>query len=266
MKRVCLAVVAALLLQMPVCGADPVGNEQVSGQLSTSQGETTAGDLCISGADTDPSAFVVVEDENIVREIRYRTSHNFTGSPVPGYRDDIVLLTRPAAQALKKAARLAAKDGYRLKIYDSYRPQQAVDGFMSWAGDAQNMGLKEEFYPDLQKNELFRLGYVARKSSHTRGSAVDLTLVDADGKELDMGGTYDYFGRISHYGYSGISKKAAANRAYLRGIMDAAGFRPLFNEWWHFSLKKEPYPQLYFRFPLEERYVKEARPCYEAAK
>ncbi len=155
------------------------------------------------------------------------------------------------------AARLAAasddcvRRGYRLKIYDAYRPQRAVSHFMRWAKDVDDTRMKAPFYPNLDKSVLFAQGYIAEKSGHSRGSTVDLTLFDTKtGKEVNMGGTFDWFGEESHPDYKGVTEEQLANRMLLRDIMVAHGFKPLVEEWWHFTLADEPYPDTYFDFPV----------------
>ena len=141
--------------------------------------------------------------------------------------------------------------GYRLKIYDAYRPQMAVTHFMNWALDEDDTRMKEYFYPELDKEVLFPQGYIAEHSGHSRGSTVDLTLFDmTTEKEVDMGGTFDYFGELSHPDYTGITEEQYANRMLLRDVMVKHGFKPLEEEWWHFTLEDEPYPDTYFTFPI----------------
>ena len=143
------------------------------------------------------------------------------------------------------------KRGYRLKIYDAYRPQRAVSHFMRWAKDAEDARMKPCFYPNLDKSVLFDQGYIAEKSGHSRGSTVDLTLFDMKtGKEVDMGGTFDWFGEESHPDYRGVTEEQLANRMLLREIMLSHGFKPLAEEWWHFTLADEPCPDTYFDFPV----------------
>ena len=147
--------------------------------------------------------------------------------------------------------------GYRLKVFDAYRPQKAVTHFVNWAKDLNDTRMKKYFYPELDKSVLFDQGYIAEKSSHSRGSTVDLTLFDMNTeKEVDMGGTYDYFGEISHPDYMQITAEQYKNRMILREAMLANGFKPLDEEWWHFTLKDEPYPDTYFTFPVNSNSVK----------
>ena len=168
-----------------------------------------------------------------------------------GYERPVAYLTREAAAALKAASDDCVARGYRLKVYDAYRPQRAVSHFMRWAKDVGDVRMKPYFYPNLDKSVLFDQGYIAEKSGHSRGSTVDLTLFDMKTeKEVDMGGTFDWFGEESHPDYKGVTAAQLANRMLLREIMLAHGFKPLAEEWWHFTLKDEPYPDTYFDFPV----------------
>ncbi len=186
-----------------------------------------------------------------ILEIRYYSTYNFVGDRIDGYNKPCALLTKEAATALKAASDDAVQRGYRLKIYDAYRPQRSVSHFMRWARDTSDTRMKYVFYPNLDKSVLFERGYIAEKSGHSRGSTVDLTLLDMEtGKELDMGGTFDWFGEESHPDYKGVTEKQYANRMLLREIMTTHGFKPLVEEWWHFTLENEPYPDTYFDFPV----------------
>lgn len=202
----------------------------------------------------DASGFVSLAEAvpDVILEIRYYSTYNFVGDRIDGYEEPCALLTREAAEALSGAAADAAEIGCRLKIYDAYRPQTAVDNFVRWAEDVDDTRMKEYFYPELDKSVLFDQGYIAAKSGHSRGSTLDLTLFDMDtGKELDMGGTFDYFGELSHPDYTGdLTEEQIANRNALRDIMMDNGFLPLSTEWWHFTLEDEPYPDTYFTFPV----------------
>ena len=184
-------------------------------------------------------------------EIRYSGDHNFIGSPINGYERPVALMTREAATALKKAADKLETQGYILKIFDAYRPQRAVNQFITWAKDPADVKMKQEFYPEVDKKDLFRLGYIASKSGHSRGSTVDLTIIDkATGKEVDMGSPYDFFGKISHHGAKNITPQQTRNRELLMRALQQAGFRAYPEEWWHYTLKEEPYPDTYFDFPV----------------
>ena len=186
-----------------------------------------------------------------ILEPRYYSTYNFVGERIDGYEEPCALLTMEAARALREASDDCVRRGYRLKIYDAYRPQRAVAHFVRWASDLDDTRMKPYFYRDLDKSVLFERGYIAEKSGHSRGSTVDLTLFDMKtGKEVDMGGTFDWFGLESHPDYKGVTKEQYANRMLLREIMLAHGFKPLAEEWWHFTLANEPYPDTYFDFPV----------------
>ena len=222
----------------------------------------------------DNSQFVNITDvvPDAIFEIRYFSTYNFAGQRIDGYEEPTALLTRQAADSLKAVSDELCKQGYRLKIYDAYRPQKAVDHFVRWAKDLNATEMKPYFYPDLDKSVLFEQLYIAEKSGHTRGSTVDLTLFDMKtGKELDMGGTFDWFGPESHPDfcgnpetgeYTGDNHKSPANRSItaeqfahrmiLRRAMMAHGFKPFDTEWWHFTLKDEPFPDTYFTFPVKK--------------
>ena len=205
-----------------------------------------------SVAPDDPSGFVVLGEfiPDIIQEIRYYSTYNFVGERIDGYEMPCALMTREAAEALKKVSDDVMKMGYRLKIFDAYRPQMGVDHFMRWA-ESNDTSMKEYFYPEIAKDRIIPEGYVAVKSGHSRGSTVDLTLFDMKtGKEVDMGGTFDYFGEKSHPDYKKITKTQYENRMILRNVMIKHGFKPLEEEWWHFRLKDEPYPDTYFTFPV----------------
>ena len=201
----------------------------------------------------DSSGFVLLSDyvPGIIQEIRYFSTYNFVGERVDGYEEPIALLTKEAARALKDVANIANVQGYRLKIFDAYRPAKAVKHFVLWEIEDLDQKMKTFFYPDIDKHDLFKLGYIASKSTHSRGSTVDLTLVDMDtGKELDMGSPFDFFDEISHPDYKDITKEQYENRMILQKLMVDGGFEPIDTEWWHFTLKNEPYPETYFEFPV----------------
>ncbi len=207
----------------------------------------------------DPSDFVVLGDfvPQIIQEIRYHSTYNFIGDRIDGYEDPCALLTVEAARALKGAANESMVQGYRLKVFDAYRPACAVKHFVLWGIEDQDIRMKPYFYPDLEKQALFSEGYIAKKSSHSRGSAVDLTLVDMKtGKEVDMGGPFDLFSEVSHPDYRGITDEQYENRMKLRSVMVRNGFRTIDCEWWHFYLDNEPYPDTYFEFPVSLAYLK----------
>ena len=182
----------------------------------------------------------------LVAEIRYAGSHNFVGRPIDGYRATRCLLTQPAANALAEVARDLATRGLVVKVFDCYRPTRAVADFVRWARDPRDQAAKAEFYPDVDKRTLFRDGYIASRSGHSRGSTVDLTLARADGAELDMGTPFDFFSRRSWTAASGVTAEQHANRRRLAAAMQRRGFRGYPKEWWHFTLRNEPFPGTYF--------------------
>lgn len=204
--------------------------------------------------------FVLVSDviPDVILEIRYFSTYNFVGERIDGYEQPCALLTKEAAQALKAVNDDLMEQGYRLKIFDAYRPKMAVEHFVRWAEDLNAEEMKPYFYPDVEKSRLFQEGYISSKSDHSRGSTVDLTLFDDKaGKEVDMGGPFDYFGAISHSKHtSGLTEEQIANRKLLRDAMVKQGFRPISTEWWHFRLIEEPYPDTYFNFPVSADSVK----------
>lgn len=207
----------------------------------------------------DSSGFVVLADyvPHIVQEIRYYSTYNFIGERIDGYEEPCALLTKEAARALKAVSNEMIVRGYRLKVFDAYRPACAVKHFVLWGIEDQDIRMKPFFYPDLQKQELFEKGYIAKKSSHSRGSTVDLTLLDmSTGGELDMGSPFDLFSVVSHPDYKGITEQQYENRMMLQRVMVRSGFEPIDCEWWHFTLKDEPYPDTYFEFPVSAEYLR----------
>ena len=207
----------------------------------------------------DPSGFVVLADyvPHIVQEIRYYSTYNFIGERIDGYEEPCAILTLEAARALKAVSVEMLVQGYRLKVFDAYRPSRAVKHFVFWGIEDQDVRMKPYFYPELEKQELFSRGYVASKSSHSRGSTVDLTLLDMNtGKELDMGSPFDLFSEVSHPDYRGITQAQYENRMLLQRAMLRSGFEPIDCEWWHFTLGQEPYPDTYFDFPVSSQYLR----------
>ena len=191
-------------------------------------------------------------DASIQTELRYFSHQNFIGKPIDGYQKDCIILTKQTAEVLKKIQTILKKEGLSLKVFDAYRPQQAVNHFVRWAKVLNDTLMKAAYYPKVPKSQLFQLGFIASKSGHTRGSTVDITLVNSKtGKEVDMGSAYDFFGEESHPFYKKINKKQQENRLFLRKIMIENGFIPYDNEWWHFTLKNEPFPDTYFNFLIE---------------
>ena len=207
----------------------------------------------------NPSGFVVLADyvPSIIQEIRYYSTYNFIGERIDGYEEPCALLTKEAARALKSVSNELMVQGLRLKVFDAYRPVCAVKHFALWGIEDTDIRMKPYFYPDLQKQELFEKGYIAKLSSHSRGSTVDVTLFEMEtGKELDMGSPFDLFSEASHPDYKGITEEQYTNRMTLRNIMIRKGFKPIDCEWWHFILDNEPYPDTYFEFPVSSEYLK----------
>lgn len=217
-------------------------------------------------------------DPTILISLRYNTHENFVGSPVDGYKKSVVIMTKQAAQALSEVQKHLKKDGYSLVIYDAYRPQQAVNHFIRWSENTQDKLKEKHYYPRVAKNKVFELGYVAKRSGHSRGSTVDLTIIK-DGEALheiqeqerqlcdgcnikflddgtvDMGSSFDLFDEASHTHNNLIEEKFQRRRNYLKNIMEQHGFKNYDCEWWHFTLKNEPFPadndDSYFDFPVE---------------
>ena len=222
-----------------------------------------------------PLGFVHLEEAvpDAILDVRYYSAYNFIGRRIDGYERATALLTVEAAKALKEVSDDVMRQGLRLKIYDAYRPTRAVTDFINWTKDTNDTKMKAFFYPNLDKALLCPRGYILAQSGHSRGSTVDLTLVDAaTGQELDMGGTFDWFGEESHPNWCGnpetqeytgeypgkklpengkINSYQFQNRMLLRAVMTRHEFKPLAEEWWHFTLVNEPYPQTYFDFPVK---------------
>ncbi|MGI6575349.1 MAG: M15 family metallopeptidase [bacterium] len=204
--------------------------------------------------DTLPEGFVYLDEiiADAIYDVRYYTDNNFLGCKVDGYMVPRVILTVEAANALAHVAEEFRAQGLVLKIFDGYRPQQAVNHFVKWVADVDDQKMKAQFYPDVDKKDLFRLNYIAQKSGHSRGSTVDLTLADANTKvELDMGSGFDFFGEISHHNTDLISHRQRQNRKLLKEAMVRHGFKPFPEEWWHYTMAAEPYPDTYFDFPVK---------------
>lgn len=204
----------------------------------------------------DRSDFVAITDvvPDAILEIRYYSTYNFVGERIDGYDAPIALMTREAADSLRAVSDdLRRHGGYRLKIWDAYRPQRAVNHFIRWAENLQDTAMKRVFYPMVDKSLLFEQNYILARSGHSRGSTVDLTLIDeATGKELDMGSPFDWFGNESHPDYHCKLYRQSENRLILRKAMLRHGFLPIDSEWWHFTLANEPYPDTYFDFPITQ--------------
>jgi D-alanyl-D-alanine dipeptidase len=201
-----------------------------------------------------PEAFSEIQEviPSAVLDLRYCQSNNFIGRPIAGYVVPKAVLTRAALKQLKKVQEELKTFQLGIKIFDAYRPQTAVDDFVKWAKVIDDTLMKARFYPDVAKRDLFQLDYIASKSGHSRGSTLDLTLVSLKTLEaLDMGSPYDFFGQISWPFAKEISAKQRANRMLLRTLMVKYGFQPYCCEWWHFTMKSEPFPVTYFDFIVE---------------
>lgn len=200
-----------------------------------------------------PNSFVNLKKQipNLEIDLRYYGSHNFLGRPVKGYEANKVFISKEAANALVQIQKELNQQGLGIKVFDAYRPQQAVNNFKEWAMDIADTAAKKEFYPDVDKRNLFKLGYIAEKSGHSRGSTIDLTIVNLkDKNELDMGTGFDYFGEPSHHDYSNLSTQQKNNRKLLKDIMEKHGFKSIEEEWWHYTLKNEPFKDQYFDFKV----------------
>lgn len=224
-----------------------------------------------------PSGFVYLKniDPSILQDIRYAGVHNFVGRPIKGYQAHECILTKQAALALRDVQAELKKSNLSLKVYDCYRPQMAVSDFVAWSRAPNDQSMKKEFYPHIQKSNAFKLGYIAFKSGHSRGSSIDLTIVALPAKKqanfhrgqsllscvnpvnnrfqdnsVDMGTGYDCFHPAAYSNYQNINSIALNNRRLLKTIMQKNNFKPYFREWWHFTLKNEPYPHTYFNFPV----------------
>ncbi|MBQ9463011.1 MAG: M15 family metallopeptidase [Bacteroidales bacterium] len=249
MKKLLVITLASLSL-LACCKSSPVLPEEDSSEFTT----------------------ITTAVPDAILEIRYFSTYNFVGDRIDGYMEPVALITKKAGAALREVSDEMVAQGYRLKIYDAYRPQKAVDHFVRWAADLSDKRMKPYFYPDLDKSVLFEQEYIMEKSGHTRGSTVDLTLFDMDTeKEVDMGATFDWFGPESHPDFCGnpetgeytgdnskspqgrsITPEQFENRMILRRAMLKHGFKPLDSEWWHFTLRDEPFPDTYFTFDIHQ--------------
>jgi len=201
-----------------------------------------------------PDGFVYVDEvlEHALYEIRYYSDNNFIGERIDGYNAPYAILSEKAAKALLQAEQELAKQGYAFLIYDAYRPHKAVEQFIEWAADEQDTRMQEQFYPDIDKKNVFQLGYLSRRSGHSRGSTIDLTLVHIEsGDPLNMGSPYDLLGEISAHDANGLTNEQQERRTLLKETMLDAGFEPYSKEWWHYTLRSEPYPKQYFDFDVE---------------
>jgi D-alanyl-D-alanine dipeptidase len=190
---------------------------------------------------------------NLRSDMRYFGSNNFVGAPIDGYNEPKILLTKEAAEALKKVQDELERLGFGLLVYDAYRPQRATDHFVRWSRDDNDDLMKAQYYPNIDKKDLFSKGYISVKSGHSRGSTVDVTIVSLKTKQiLNMGSPYDLFDEVSNVDHTAtISKNQHALRLLLKRRMEKHGWQSYPQEWWHFTLKDEPFPDTYFDFPIE---------------
>ncbi|MBX7435091.1 M15 family metallopeptidase [Mycobacterium sp. Y57] len=253
-------------LRLAAAGCAAVVAAGVFAAPAAAQPQPTAPPDFVSLSDVDPT---------ILLDIRYDTAHNFTGEPVDGYEAPMCILTRPAAEALSRAQRGFVAQGYTLKVYDCYRPQRAVDDFVAWAADPADQQMKGEFYPWVDKSQLFADGYIAEKSGHSRGSTLDVTLVALPARQepgfvpgeplaactapaprrfadntIDMGTGYDCFDPSAHTLGPRVQGEQLSNRLLLKNGLAAQGFHNYEYEWWHFTFTPETYPETYFDFPV----------------
>jgi len=201
-----------------------------------------------------PKGFVYIDEiiPDVTIELRYFSDHNFIGKPIDGYKSQKAIMSKKSVLALKEVQLELAKYGFGIKIYDSYRPQRAVDHFVRWAKVIDDTLTKSEFYPKVDKKDLFKKGFIASKSGHSRGSTVDLTIINLKSKKkLDMGSNFDYFGKLSWIISNDITDEQQAHRALLQIVMQKHGFKNYSKEWWHFTFRNEPFPKTYFDFPVE---------------
>ena len=201
-----------------------------------------------------PEGFVyaktIIPDLDV--ELRYYSINNFVGDTIDGYHANKLIITKPTAEALKLVQDELQQQNLCLKVYDGYRPQQAVNQFMRWAKDLKDTKNKQQYYPDVEKRHLFRDGYIASRSGHSRGSTLDLTIINGNTQEpLDMGSPYDFFGEQSWVDSSNLTETQKQNRQLLQTVMLKHGFRNYPKEWWHFTLRGEPFPDTFFDFVVE---------------
>lgn len=223
-----------------------------------------------------PEDFVYLSDidPTIIESVRYATIENFTGKIVDGYKNSRIVLTKIAAEAVKAAQKILQNEGFSMVVYDGYRPQKAVDAFILWGDESTEISTKELYYPTINKSDVFELGYLAKKrSTHSRGSTLDLSIIQTskslhsiqvfyktlkngevipilDDGTIDMGAGFDLFHEISHHDTYLIDEQIINHRSILRKAMKEVGFEEYSEEWWHYTLKNEPYPDTYFDFDI----------------
>ena len=208
----------------------------------------------LNQAQSLPKGFAYLKDEvpSIEEDIRYFTDNNFIGERINGYLTPKSIMTIEATKALKEVQKSLKPMGLGLKVFDAYRPQKAVDHFVRWGLDLNDTKMKSIYYPNVEKKNLFKEGYIAKRSGHSRGSTIDLTLIELKSKkELDMGSDFDLFGKLSWFNFSEITSVQKENRLFLHNIMLQNDFKFYAQEWWHFTLKNEPYPHKYFNFDID---------------
>ncbi|WP_422107756.1 M15 family metallopeptidase [Winogradskyella sp.] len=201
-----------------------------------------------------PEGFVYVQSEipDLDVELRYYGTNNFIGDTIDGYKSNNLILTKAATEKLKLIHGELQEQNLCLKVFDGYRPQRAVNHFVRWARDLSDTINKVQFYPSVKKRNLFKEGYIASQSGHSRGSTIDLTIINGNtGVPLDMGSPFDFFGQQSWVNYEGISEVQKKNRQLLQTVMLKHNFRNYPKEWWHFTLRGEPFPDTYFDFEIE---------------
>lgn len=201
-----------------------------------------------------PKSFIYIQEiiPDAQVDIRYLTADNFVGKPVNGYKKNVAILTKPATLALAKVEKELNSKNLGIKIFDTYRPQRAVDHFKVWAKAIDDTITKRKYYPNIDKRNLFRDGFIASKSAHSRGSTIDLTIIDLKTKkELDMGTVFDFFGPQSAHSYPKLTKTQKKNREILKSVMMKYGFKPYAKEWWHYTYINEPYKNTYFDFEVQ---------------
>ena len=236
-----------------VCPADSLPNMMAGDSLQPSSADSTSRGKTLHSVESEGFVMLSEVAPEILQEIRYYSSYNFVGTRIDGYEEPVALLTREAAIALKAVNDDLMQQGYRLKVYDAYRPMRAVRHFRRWAADLNDTLMKADFYPNLPKSVLFHKGYISSRSGHARGSTVDLTIVDlVTGQDVDMGGTFDLLDPQSHpLRHDYVTEQQFQNRMILRNAMTRHGFKAIGTEWWHFTLRNEPYPDTYFDFPVK---------------
>lgn len=230
------------------------GSSASAADVTGLQATSSAQQAVIPKKDNLPKGFVYLNEviQGAQYEIRYYSANNFTGTRIDGYQAPLAIFSEKAASALKKVSEDMERKGYFLRIYDAYRPQKAVNHFIRWSQDSKDIKMKQQYYPKLDKRNLFKLGFIAKKSGHSRGSTIDLTLADKKtGALVDMGSPYDFFGAISYYNTTLVNARQHANRKLLKDAMEKHGFKPYSKEWWHFTLIHEPFPNQYFTFDVE---------------